>query len=103
MLTNRTQTAVMELHISATVLAESGVEMKAGARLRQAPYAALRQVSCRLRDGVLTLRGRVPSYYLKQTAQALLISLDDVLQINNELDVVSIHDRLQEAKAGDWA
>ncbi len=56
--------------------------------LRHANYLELRNVSCDYHKGVLTLRGRVPSYYLKQLAQALLEGLEGVLELNNQLDVV---------------
>lgn len=60
---------------------------QAVARLQQAPYHDLRQVSCEARGGVLTLRGRVPTYYLKQIAQTLVFSLEGLLDLRNELDV----------------
>jgi len=41
---------------------------QAEARLRAHPYLALQRVSCECRDGVLVLRGRLPTYYLKQIA-----------------------------------
>jgi hypothetical protein len=61
----------------------------AATRLRNSPYQALRDIVCELREGVLTLRGRVPSYYLKQLAQALLQDLADVSGVDNQLDVVA--------------
>jgi osmotically-inducible protein OsmY len=75
---------------------EVAVEAKAEALLRQASYAELRHITCRLHDGVLTLRGRVPSYYLKQTAQVLLRSIDGVSKINNQLEVISLSGAPQE-------
>ena len=56
--------------------------------LLHSPYLELRNVTCDFHEGVLTLRGRVPSYYLKQLAQAILVELDGVLELNNQLDVV---------------
>jgi hypothetical protein len=42
-----------------------------------------------LDDGVLTLRGRVPSYYLKQIAQTLAHErLRGAARLHNALDVV---------------
>lgn len=40
-------------------------------------------------DGVLTLQGKVPSFYLKQRAQALIQGITGVERIDNELLVVS--------------
>ena len=36
---------------------------------------------------MLTLAGRVPSYYLKQIAQTVVRSVEGVFQINNQLSV----------------
>ena len=63
------------------------VAQDAEARLHQSPYIELRRVACEFDQGVLTLRGRVPSYYLKQMAQALLDKLEGVLRLDNQLDV----------------
>jgi hypothetical protein len=40
------------------------------------------------RDGVLTVRGRVPTFYLKQLLQTILKRIDGVERINNQVDVV---------------
>jgi hypothetical protein len=40
-------------------------------------------------DGHLTLRGRVPNFYLKQVLQELLHGIERVTQITNSVDVVS--------------
>lgn len=61
----------------------------AAARLRGSPYMALRDVACEMRGSVLTLRGRVSSYYLKQLAQTLLQGIAEVLSVDNQLDVVA--------------
>jgi osmotically-inducible protein OsmY len=66
----------------------SSAEAHAEARLRQAPYLELRQVTCTCRAGVLHLRGTVSSYYLRQVAQALVQGLDGVEAIDNQLDVM---------------
>jgi hypothetical protein len=99
MLTIRHPTSETDSQSNGIGPAKTGVEATAEARLRQASYVALHHVSCRLHDGVLTLRGRVPSYYLKQIAQTLLYSIEGVLKINNELDVISIPDPRREHDA----
>jgi hypothetical protein len=38
-------------------------------------------------DGTLVLRGRLPSYYLKQVLQATLRDIDGVTKIDNRVDV----------------
>jgi len=59
----------------------------AEARLRQSKFLELRAVSCEFDEGVLTLHGRVPSYYLKQMAQSLLDRMPEVLRLDNQLEV----------------
>jgi len=58
-------------------------------RLRQSPYIELRRISCCVREGVLTLFGSVPSYYLKQMAQNVVGRLPGVQGVENCLEVVS--------------
>jgi osmotically-inducible protein OsmY len=58
-------------------------------RLRHNSYLALKNVSCEYRAGVLTLRGCLPSYYLKQMAQAAVAQIDGVERVVNEIQVLS--------------
>ncbi len=48
-----------------------------------------REVTCRFQDGMLTLEGRVGSFYLKQILQTRLRDLPGVTQIDNRVDVVN--------------
>ena len=57
--------------------------------LRRNPYLALKNVACDCREGVLVLRGCLPSYYLKQIAQEAVASLEGVERIDNEIQVVT--------------
>jgi osmotically-inducible protein OsmY len=57
--------------------------------LRNSPYLSLRNIVCEYRDGVLTLRGCLPTYYLKQVAQAVVAHIDGVRQLVNEIEVAS--------------
>ncbi len=63
------------------------IEANVQARLRQSPYPSLRRISCRLVGSGLILRGRVPSYYLKQVAQSVAVSVAGVPAVRNELEV----------------
>jgi hypothetical protein len=46
-------------------------------------------VACRLRNGVLTLHGRVPTYFHKQVAQSIVLQrLDGSVAVDNQLRVV---------------
>lgn len=56
-------------------------------RLQESPYGFQRRVDAAYEDGVLTLRGRVPTFFLKQTAQALVAKVDGVRQVINLVDV----------------
>lgn len=65
------------------------VARQAKERLGSTSYHFLRFVDCRFQNGVLTLRGRVPSFYLKQVAQSVLTNIEGVDRIDNRVDVVS--------------
>ena len=66
-----------------------GPEELAEGCLRRNPYLALKSVSCEWRDGVLVLRGCLPSYYLKQVAQEVVARLEGVQAVDNQLQVMT--------------
>jgi osmotically-inducible protein OsmY len=66
---------------------------KAETILRANPYLALKNISCDVQDGVLTLRGYLPSYYLKQMAQEAVATTDGVARIDNQIDVLDSSER----------
>ncbi len=66
-----------------------GIAEGAEIRLRGNSYLALKNVSCEYREGVLTLRGCLPSYYLKQMAQTAVARLDGVQRIDNLIEVIA--------------
>jgi len=51
------------------------------------PYNSLRQVGCAYHEGVLILRGRVPTFYMKQIAQTMVRNVDAGIHIDNRLVV----------------
>jgi hypothetical protein len=55
--------------------------------LHNSPYLALRMVLCESRKGVLVLRGCLPTYYLKQLAQATVVRGLNVPTVINEIEV----------------
>jgi osmotically-inducible protein OsmY len=63
------------------VLAERG--------LRSNPYLALKNISCDLVDGVLVLRGSLPTHYLKQIAQEVVADLEGAERIDNQIQVMT--------------
>ena len=64
------------------------VEANVRSKLQRSCYPSLQCVSCEFHEGVLTLRGRVSSYYLKQIVQTLVFRLDGVIELNNRVEVV---------------
>ena len=61
-------------------------------RFRQSGYLALRDITCEVQGGVLSLRGRLSSFYLKQIAQAIAIEADGVRAVINEIEVITSTD-----------
>lgn len=57
--------------------------------LRHNSYLALKNVRCDYHEGVLTLRGCLPTYYLKQIAQTTVARLEGVQRIVNQIEVVT--------------
>jgi len=66
---------------------EDVVTVAAQARLMKSSYLELHHVLCEFHEGVLTLRGCVSRYYLKQVAQNAVRRLDGVAEIDNQLKV----------------
>jgi hypothetical protein len=60
-------------------------------RLRESMYRCLRTVSCQFEDGLLTLRGIVPTFYIKQVILSLVEDLESegIERINDQIDVVN--------------
>ena len=56
--------------------------------LRATGYGSLRAVVVSVSARVVILLGRVPSYYLKQIAQATALTVPGAHQIHNGLDVI---------------
>jgi CheY-like chemotaxis protein len=65
-----------------------GVAERAEGRLRRNAYLALKNITCECRDGVLTLRGSLPTWYLKQVAQATVAGVEGVGRVENRIEVV---------------
>jgi hypothetical protein len=63
------------------------IACKAIEQLRRSNYGALRNISCLASDGVLTLRGSLPTYYLKQMAQEIASRVEGVRHVVNRIEV----------------
>lgn len=70
------------------LLGTEDIEEAARVRLLHSPYRAIRNITCYLEaDGVLNLRGSVPTYHYKQLAQTAVAEVSGVRQIVNEIEV----------------
>jgi hypothetical protein len=64
------------------------IEMAEGC-LRSNAHVIMKNVSCDYRDGVLVLRGSLPTYYLKQLAQEVVAQLHGIKRIDNQIQVTT--------------
>jgi hypothetical protein len=55
--------------------------------LRASGYGALRVIEVAVQGRLVILEGRVPSYFLKQVAQATALAVPGTRQVRNNLDV----------------
>jgi hypothetical protein len=68
---------------------QASLQAVAERALHSGPYPALKKLSCDYRGGVLVLRGCLPSYYLKQTAQEVVAhQVQGVGRLDNQIQVV---------------
>ncbi len=63
------------------------------ARLRRSGYPFLWGVTCEFSDGLLSLSGTVPTFFLKQVAQELASRTPGVREVNNRLHVTGLSHR----------
>lgn len=63
------------------------IAAEVGSRLAESPYFRLRTVWCDYHEGVLCLRGRVPSFFLKQMAQTIACQVEGVEECMNRIEV----------------
>jgi osmotically-inducible protein OsmY len=73
---------------TAEASAAGGAE-RAESSLRRNGYMALQNIACEYRDGVLTLTGCLPTYYLKQLARESVARLAGVERVEDRIEVVS--------------
>ena len=69
---------------------DAGVAELGRARLAACPYHVLKTVLCEFQHGVLTLRGRLPTFFHKQMAQEAVGGMPGVRQIVNHIEVSSL-------------
>jgi hypothetical protein len=63
------------------------VLLSAHRRLQATGRQGLRSVECQWQDGTLVLRGKVPTYYLKQLAQSLFVADPEIETVENQIVV----------------
>lgn len=54
-------------------------------------HRVLRGIAVTVRDRLVILRGHVPSYYLKQLAQSVVLAVPGTVELRNELLVTDRH------------
>jgi osmotically-inducible protein OsmY len=55
--------------------------------LRTSGYRLLWNLECEVSDGLVTLMGALPSFYLKQLAQSIAMRVDQVREVRNVIEV----------------
>ncbi len=65
------------------------VAENAGRHLHSRLHGFGSQISCDYRDGVLYLRGQSRNFYHKQLAQEIVRTVDGVVRVVNEIEVVA--------------
>jgi len=70
-----------------TMLVSRQITANAQRLLEEPLLSASRQIELEYREGILFLRGHLPSFYQKQLAQEAIRNLDGVNQIVNKIEV----------------
>jgi osmotically-inducible protein OsmY len=83
----------IEIAVAPSTVRPQAVLEQAENCLRRNSYVALKNISCDYEEGVLTLRGCLPSYYLKQVAQTTVARLAGVERIVNQIEVIAPNPR----------
>jgi osmotically-inducible protein OsmY len=68
---------------------QTKVKELADRRLCNNKHLCLKTISSEYLDGVLVLRGSIPTYYLKQVAQEAVSGLEGVRRVDNQIRVRS--------------
>lgn len=66
------------------------IEGAVEACLRGSSELAECAIACEFHEGTLTLRGRVPTYFLKQAARSLAQKVRGVRAVENRIDVIPV-------------
>ncbi|GIW79557.1 MAG: hypothetical protein KatS3mg105_1364 [Gemmatales bacterium] len=66
-----------------SVVSDAALLEAARSALQNSGYRAVAKLRCEVKNGVVTVSGLVPCYYLKQIAQAVIQRLEDVAGVRN--------------------
>lgn len=90
---NNPQESASYLEVDAATRSASRADARVAERIDQAlrgtGYLSLRNLEIIVTQGLVVLRGRLPSYYMKQVAQAAVRAVPGVGEVHDQLDVVS--------------
>jgi osmotically-inducible protein OsmY len=75
--------------ISVQVAPRSSLVLDVERALRATGYLSLRNLQIFQHGSAVILQGRVPTYHLKQLAQAIAMAHERVAEVHNEIDVIS--------------
>ena len=78
-----------DIALASGTIRRTTIEEEAEDRLRRSGYLKLRDISCEVRESVARLRGRLPTHYLKQVAQAIVAEVEGVVVVMNQIDVIA--------------
>jgi len=79
--------ALMPTRFSELKQGDDRIRTTALAALRPTGYGSLARLGCEVTGGVAHISGTVPSYYLKQKAQAALLAVGDIKCVDNMAEV----------------
>ena len=77
----------LETRTSPTQLAVHPLAQEAERILGESGYVDLRRLRCDCQDGVISIRGRLPLFFLKQMAQTLVSQISGVRRVSNQIKV----------------
>jgi len=77
----------LETRSSLALLTVHPLAAEAEKILGESGYSDLRRLRCECHDGVISIRGRLPSFFLKQMAQTVVARLTGVRRVNNQIKV----------------
>ena len=67
---------------------DAAIALRAQERLCGSSFVSVRRLTCDVHEGMLTVRGRLPSFYTKQMALSLLAEVEGVEEITDRVEVV---------------